>query len=148
MKIFVSLIASFAAALAVMATSSVVAQAQTRGMGLPIPTTIVIQKPAVGQTFGDRETVVMGVGAKTYKFILKDGYVNTNGNVRWPTIWQQVRQYRPNFNVTGLDEGVFDRIQPGQTVTVSGMYAPLNQNFEVTKAEVAGEGATSPTMHY
>ncbi len=148
MKTTISLIAASALALAVIVAPVGIARAQMRpGMGIPIPTTIVIEKPAVGQTFGDKETVTMGIGAKSYKFILKDGYVDTNGSVRWPTIWQQVRQYRPNFNVTGVGEEVFEKIQPGQTVTVRGMYAPLNHNFEVTHTDVGGEG-TSPAMHY
>jgi hypothetical protein len=148
MKTTSSLIAASALALAVIVTSAVPVQAQMRlPMGIPIPTTIVIEKPAVGQTFGDKETVTMGVGAKSYKFILKDGYVDTNGDVRWPTIWQQVRQYRPNFHVTGVGEDVFEKIQPGQTVTVRGMYAPLNQSFEVTSTDAGREG-TSPAMHY
>ena len=48
------------------------AHAQLVPMGIPIPTTMVITKPAPGQIFGDTQTVTMGVGAKTYKFGLKD----------------------------------------------------------------------------
>ncbi len=117
-------------------------------MGIPIPTTVVITKPAPGQIFGDAQTITMGVGAKTYKFGLKDAYVDDpRGKVRWPDIWQLVRQHRPNFNVAGVGEDVFEKMQPGQTMTVHGVFAPLNQNFEVIGTE-EGAGRFAPAQKY
>jgi hypothetical protein len=117
-------------------------------MGIPIPTTVVITKPAPGQIFGDAQTITMGVGAKTYKFGLKDAYVDDpRGKVRWPDIWQLVRQHRPNFNVTGVGEDVFEKLQPGQTMTVRGVFAPLNSNFEVIGTE-EGAGRFGPAQKY
>ncbi len=113
---------------------AVSAHAQFEAMGVPIPTTMVITKPAPGQIFGDSQTVTMGVGAKTYK-------------IRWPDVWQLVRQHRPNFNVTGLGEDVFAKLQPGQTMTVHGVFAPLNWNFEVIGTE-EGAGHFAPAQHY
>ena len=45
-------------------------------MGPPIPTTLVVTKPAPDEIFGDKPIVTMGSGDKIYKFILKDGYTN------------------------------------------------------------------------
>ena len=127
---------------------AVSAHAQFEAMGVPIPTTMVITKPAPGQIFGDSQTVTMGVGAKTYKFALKDAYVDDpRGKIRWPDVWQLVRQHRPNFNVTGLGEDVFAKLQPGQTMTVHGVFAPLNWNFEVIGTE-EGAGHFAPAQHY
>ena len=124
------------------------AHAQLVPMGIPIPTTVVITRPAPGQIFGDAQTVTMGVGAKTYKFGLEDAYVDDpRGKVRWPDIWQLVRQHRPNFNVTGVGEDVFEKIQPGQTMTVRGVFAPLNWNFEVIGTE-EGAGRFAPAQKY
>ena len=139
-----------AAALAAVSTVIAVAaaQAQMRAMGLPIPTTLVIAKPAPGQIYGDRQTVTMGVGDKSYKFVLKDAYVDSvRSQVQWPDIWQQVSQYRPNFKVAGMDSDVFEKLQPGQTLTVRGMYTPLGQNFEVVGSEIGG-GTFQPPVHY
>lgn len=124
------------------------AHAQLVPMGIPIPTTVIVTKPAPGQIFGDAQTITMGVGAKTYKFGLKDAYVDDpRGKVRWPDIWQLVRQHRPNFNVTGVGEDTFEKMQPGQTMTVHGVFAPLNSNFEVIGTE-EGAGRFAPAQHY
>jgi hypothetical protein len=127
---------------------AVPANAQLRPMGLPLSTTMVITKPAPGQIYGDKQVVTMGVGAKTYKFVLNDAYVDDpKGIVHWPDIWEAVRQYRPNFNVTGLGEDTFQKMQPGETMTVRGMFAANNQNFEVMSAEPGG-GTFAPQQHY
>jgi hypothetical protein len=111
-------------------------------MGPPIPTTIVLTKPAPGETFGDKQVVTMGVGDKTYKFVLKDAYTN-HLKVRWPDIWQYVSQFKPNFVVQGPDADTFAKIQPGQTVTVNGTFAPMDRTFEILNVQ-----QSSPDQHY
>jgi hypothetical protein len=124
------------------------ADAQMRPMMIPLTTTLVISKPAPGQIYGDKQTVTMGVGGKTYKFVLNDAYVDDpTGKVHWPDIWQLVRQYQPNFNVTGVGEDTFAKVEPGRTVTVRGMFSANNQTFEVMSAEPGG-GPFGPTQHY
>jgi hypothetical protein len=108
-------------------------------MGPPIPTFIIVTRPAPGETFGGKTVVTMGVGTKTYKFILKDGYVN-HMRVRWPDVWQYVKQYNPNFVVQGQGADTFEKIQPGQTVKIGGAFAPLNRTFEVVTVEPSGGG--------
>jgi hypothetical protein len=141
---------NFLAAILIVCASSIVssALAQMGPMGMPLPTTLIIIKPAPGEIFGDKQVVTMGVGTKMYKFVLKDAYVDDpNNRIRWPDIWQLVRQFRPNFKVTGVDSDVFEKIEPGQTMTVHGMFAALGQNFEVTSSEVGG-GIFAPPTHY
>ena len=148
MKKLISRISLSLVAIAVFLAVAPSAHSQFPAMGVPIPTTMVITKPAPGQIFGDSQTVTMGVGAKTYKFALKDAYVDDpRGKIRWPDVWQLVRQHRPNFNVTGLGEDVFAKLQPGQTMTVHGVFAPLNWNFEVIGTE-EGAGHFAPAQHY
>ncbi len=90
----------------------------------------------------------MGVSGKTYKFVLNDAYVDDpTGKVHWPDIWQLVRQYNPNFNVTGLEEELFQNMQPGQTLTVRGMFSANNQTLEVVGTE-PGAGRFGPAQHY
>ncbi len=124
-----------------------VASAALRG-GPPIPTTLVLTMPAPGQIYGDQQVVLMGVGSKTYKFVLKDAYVDDpTGIVHWVDVWQYVKQYKPMFVVQGLDEGIFAKFQPGQTLTVKGVFAPLNRIFEVVGTQVEG-GTYSPPKTY
>ena len=111
-------------------------------MGPPIPTTVVITKPAPDEIYGNQQTVTMGVGDKVYKFILKDGYTN-HLKVRWPDIWEYVRQFNPNFVVQGQDAQTFANIKPGQTMKVSGAFAPLDRTFEVLTVE-----QSSSEQHY
>jgi hypothetical protein len=147
-RISLSLAATLSIAILLLVAIAPGAHAQFVPMGIPIPTTLVITKPAPGQIFGDQQTVTMGVGGKSYKFGLKDAYVDDpRGKVHWPDIWQLVRQYRPNFNVTGVGEDTFEKMQPGQTVTVRGVFAPLGQNFEVMGTEEGG-GRFAPAQHY
>jgi len=118
------------------------AQAFLPTMGPPIPTTVIVTKPAPGETFGDKQTVTMGVGDKIYKFILKDGYTN-HLRVRWPDIWEYVSQFKPNFVVQGDGAEALANIQPGQTVKVNGAFAPMDRTFEVLTVE-----QSSPDQHY
>ena len=125
-----------------------VAFAQFPGMRPPLPVTVVIYKPAPGQVYGDSTVVTFGVKAKIYKFVLKDAYVDDPQQiVHWPDIWQQVIQYRPNFQTQGMDADVFEKLEPGRTMTVKGMFAPLNQTFEVMSTEMGG-GVFQPPPHY
>ncbi len=103
-------------------------------MGPPIPTTIVVTKPAPDQIFGNKTVVTMGVNGKNYKFILKDAYTN-HPKIRWPDIWQYINQFNPNFVVQGKDAETFANIKPGQTLNVFGMFAPLDRTFEVMSLE-------------
>jgi hypothetical protein len=123
-------------------------KAQMRPMMIPLTTTMVITKPAPGQIYGDKQTVTMGVGGKTYKFVLNDACVDDpRGIIHWPDVWELVRQYRPNFNVTGMGEDTFEKMQPGQTLTVRGMFAANNQTFEVMGTQPGG-GPFAPKEHY
>lgn len=112
-------------------------------MGIPIRTNMTLTKPAPDETFGGKRVVTMGVGDKVYKFILKDAYTD-NLKTRWPDIWQYVQQFNPNFVVQGQDAQTFAKIQPGQTVAVSGMFAPLDRTFEVMTVDQSG----NPGQHY
>ncbi len=148
MKQNINRITSFAVALSAIVCIAVRAHAQLRPMGIPLTTTMVITKPAPGTIYGDKQVVTMGVSGKTYKFVLNDAYVDDpRGKVHWPDIWQLVRQYRPNFNVTGIGEDTFAKMQPGETLTVRGMFAANNQSFEVMGTEPGG-GAFAPEQHY
>ena len=114
-------------------------------MGPPIPTVIVVSKPAPGEVYGNKPVITLGVQDKIYKFVLKDAYVN-HRFVRWPDVWQDARQYNPNFQVQGQGEDKFAKIEPGQTYTVSGFYAPMNHTFEVDNFH-AGSGPSGES-HY
>lgn len=138
----------FAVAAVAIAFISNPARAQLRGMMIPLTTTVVITKPAPGTIYGDKPVVTMGVNRKIYKFVLNDAYVDDpRGVVHWPDVWELVRQYRPNFNVTGADENTFAQIKPGETMTVRGMFSPNNQTYEVMGTE-AGGGRFAPGQHY
>jgi len=148
MKKIISTLAIFAIALPAIAAIATRADAQMRPMMIPLTTTMVITKPAPGQIFGNKQVVTMGVGGKTYKFVLNDAYVDDpRGVIHWPDIWQLVRQYTPNFNVTGLGEDTFAKMQPGETLTVRGMFSPNNQSYEVMGTEPGG-GPFAPAQHY
>jgi len=148
MKKAVSRVGLFAIAVSALVFGSARAGAQMHPMMIPLTTTMVISKPAPGEIYGDNQTVTMGVNGKTYKFVLKDAYVDDPmGKVHWPDVWQLVRQYKPNFNVTGIGEDTFEKIQPGQTLTVRGMFSGNNQTFEVMGTE-PGEGRFGPAEHF
>jgi hypothetical protein len=116
-------------------------------MGLPIPTTIVVTKPAPGETFQANPLITVGVGTATYRFILKDGYTN-HIYVKWASIWEQVRQSSPNLVAAGLDADKFGEVEPGTTVTISGMYTPEQRNFEVLTVDFGDSRFRKDQQHY
>jgi hypothetical protein len=148
MKRMIVSLSTFAIAISAIVLVASRADAQLRGMMVPLSTTMVITKPPPGSIFGNQQVVTMGVGRTTYKFVLNDAYVDDpRGVIHWPDIWQAVRQYRPNFNVTGLGEDTFAKMEPGETMTVRGMFSPNNQTFEVMSADPGG-GNFAPAQHY
>jgi len=148
MKIPVSRFSVFAIAICAIVSLAARADAQMRPMMIPLTTTLVITKPAPGEIYGDKQVVTMGVNGKIYKFLLNDAYVDDpRGVIHWPDVWQLVRQYKPNFNVTGLGEDTFQKMQPGQTLTVRGMFSGNNQTYEVMGTE-PGAGADTSGQHY
>lgn len=123
------------------------AQMPSDPMGLPIPTTIVLAKPAPGETYESRPLITVGVGSTTYRFILKDGYTN-HIYVKWASIWEQVRQSSPNLVAAGLDAERFGQVEPGATVTISGMYTPAQRNFEVMTVDFGESRFQKDQRHY
>jgi len=121
-------------ALSLIGFAALAHSAELPRMGPPIPTTIVVSKPAPDEIYGNQQVVTLGVGNTSYKFILKDGRTN-HLRVKWPDIWEYVRQFNPNFVVQGQDADTFAKIQPGQTVTIDGMFAPMDRTFEVMNIE-------------
>jgi hypothetical protein len=148
MKPIISRITLFLFAISTMLSFAAVANAQLRPMMIPLTTTMVITKPAPGEIYGNKQVVTMGVGTKTYKFLLNDAYVDDpRGIIHWPDVWELVRQYKPNFNVTGMGEDTFAKMQPGETLTVRGMFSGNNQTYEVMGTEPGG-GRFAPGQHY
>src|SRR5208282_2160215 len=125
-------IGRFAIAISALVLIAARADAQMRPMMIPLTTTLVITKPAPGDIYGNKQVVTMGVSGKTYKFVLNDAFVDDpRGIIHWSDVWQLVRQYKPNFNVTGVGEDTFAKMEPGQILTVRGMFSGNNQSFEV-----------------
>ena len=124
------------------------ARAQLPPMGLPLTTTLVIAKPAPDELFGNKQIITLGVGSKEYKFLLTDAYVDDpGGRIQWPDIWQQVRVHRPNFVVQGPNVSMIENLNPGDMVTVKGMYAPLDRTFEIMFIQ-PGKGTFEPKKTY
>jgi hypothetical protein len=148
MKKIIFRIAIFAIVLPTIVCITTRGDAQMRPMMIPLTTTLVITKPAPGEIYGNKQVVTMGVGGKTYKFLLNDAYVDDpRGVIHWPDVWELVRQYRPNFNVTGLGEDTFANMKPGETLTVRGMFSGNNQTYEVMGTQPGG-GNFAPAQHY
>jgi hypothetical protein len=148
MKPIISRITLFLFAISTLLCIATRTNAQLRPMMIPLTTTMVITKPAPGEIYGNKQVVTMGVGTKTYKFLLNDAYVDDpRGIIHWPDVWELVRQYKPNFNVTGMGEDTFAKMQPGETLTVRGMFSGNNQTYEVMGTEPGG-GRFAPAQHY
>jgi hypothetical protein len=140
-------IAAILAGLAVCLLGAGRADAQLRSMGVPIRTTMVIAKPAPGQIYGNKPVVTMGVGTKQYKFLINDAYVDdATGRIQWPDVWEYVRFHQPNFIVQGENSDTFEKIKPGEELTIKGMFAPLDRTLEVVYAQ-PGRGAFQPEEH-
>jgi hypothetical protein len=124
------------------------ARAQMRPMGMPLTTTIVISKPAPDELYGSKQIVTMGLGTKEYKFVLQDAYVdNAGGRIQWPDIWEQVRTSNPNFVVQGENADSLTKLNPGDVVTIKGMYAPLDRTLEIMFIQ-PGRGAFEKKQAY
>lgn len=123
------------------------AGAQLRAMGVPIRTTIVISKPAPGQVYGNKQVGTFSVNGKPYKFVIDDAYVDdAAGRVQWPDVWEYVRFHQPNFIIQGQNSDTFEKIKPGDEVTIKGMFAPLDRTLEVVFVQ-PGHGAFEPEQH-
>ncbi|MFI5353146.1 MAG: hypothetical protein ACHQZS_09310 [Candidatus Binatales bacterium] len=135
--------AAIAAAVIVIA---VPALAQFVGPVLPLSTTLVLQKPAPDQTFDDRQAIEIGFKKQTYRFILRDAYVDSPKLV-WSDIWQSIRQFRPNLQILDNAGDELVELKPGEIVTVKGMYSMRTRVFIVSQVEPGG-GAFAPERSY
>jgi hypothetical protein len=137
-----------ALAVAAVLAFALTANAQFGGPILPLPTTLVLEKPAPEHGFGTRRVISIGVKDQTYKFVLRDAYVDDpSGKWFWNDIWRSVEQFRPNFQAQGTDSDTFAKIKPGEVVTVTGMYSATTRTFEVTNVS-PGEGNFGPKKAY
>lgn len=128
--------------------ASVPARAQLRGPILPLSTTLILEKPAPEQGFGNRQVIELGVKDHTYRFVLRDAYVDDpSGKWFWNDLWRSVQQFRPNFQVQGGNSDTFEKIKPGEVVTVTGMYSATTRTFEVTSV-APGTGDFAPKSSY
>ena len=119
--------------------------AQLERMGPPLPTTLILAKPGPDETFGNKQVVTLGVGRDQYKFLLKDAYVSDPAQrVHFPDVWEYVQQFRPNFVVQGMDSDAFAKIQPGQTMTINAMFAPMDRTLEVISSELGKPSFAQP----
>ena len=137
-------VAPWVAALTILALTT--AHAQFGPMGLPINTTLVISKPASMQIYSGQQIVTLGVGAREYKFVLNDAYVD-HPRIRWPDIWEQVRVHRPNFVLQGPHTEEIEHLAPGEMLTVKAMFAPLDRTFEIVFTQ-PGQGPFAPKTRY
>ena len=131
---------------AVMVIAAVPALAQFGGPLLPLSTTLVLEKPAPGQNVGHRQMIDIGLKKQTYRFILRDAYVD-NPKWVWSDIWQSIRQFRPNFQILDSGGDALVEMKPGEIVTVKGMYSIRTRVFVVSQVEPGG-GAFAPEHSY
>ena len=125
---------------------AVPALAQFVGPVLPLSTTLVLQKPAPDQTVDDRQAIEIGFKKQTYRFILRDAYVDSPKWV-WSDIWQSIRQFRPNLQILDNAGDELVELKPGEIVTVKGMYSMRTRVFMVSQVEPGG-GAFAPERSY
>jgi hypothetical protein len=120
-----------------------VARAQSAPV-FPLPTTLVIERPASEDGYNHKPTIEIGVKDQSYKFILHDAYVDDpTGKFFWDNIRRSIQNFRPNFLAQGTDADAFTKIKPGETVTVKGMYSASTRTFEVTDV-TPGAGVFAP----
>jgi len=112
---------------------------------LPLATTLVLEKPVPNQAIDQQRAIDLGIKNQTYRFILRDAYVDESKGWTWSDIWQSVRQSRPNFQILGSDDPLV-RMEPGEVVTVKGMYSMRTRSFEVSSIQPGAPFA--PTDSY
>jgi len=115
---------------------------------LPVPTTMILALPAPDKGYGNKQVITIGVGRKVYKFVVIDAWV-TDGrtNWQWIDVWQLVSQYPVMMRAMGQNMDTFEKIDPGSTYTVMGLFSPANRVFEVMSFE-QGSGPYAPSEKY
>jgi hypothetical protein len=122
--------------------------AQFVGPPIPLPTTLVLEKPSPDRRIAKRRMIQLGVRERTYDFILRDGYVDDpNGRFFWNDVWRSVQNSRPNFQVQGPEADTFARLRPGDVVTVTGMYTFSTRTLELSHV-APGPGPLGPKLEY
>jgi hypothetical protein len=111
---------------------------------LPVSTTLVLEKADPHRSAGHHQVITIGIKDRTYKFFLRDAYVDDpSRRIVWSDIWQSVRQLRPNFQSPGADPQAFEKLKPGDVVTVKAMYALKVRSFTIVSV-TPGSGALDP----
>jgi hypothetical protein len=122
------------------------ALAQFGGPVLPLSTTMVLEKPAPDQAVDSRNAIDIGFKNQTYRFILRDAYVDSPRFV-WSDIWQSIRQSRPNMQILDSGGDALVNLKPGEIVTLKGMYTMRTRVLVVSQVQ-PGEGAFATPKSY
>ncbi len=143
-----SLSCTLTIAVLVLIGTSWAALAQFGGPILPLPTTIVLEKPALEEKHPRSRMINIGIGAQTYEFVLKDAFVNDpSGKFYWNDVWRSVQQFKPNFLVEGAPVAELAKMKPGDVVTAIGMYSMATRTLELNNV-TPGAGAFAPKERY
>jgi hypothetical protein len=131
-----------------LAVAILIAAVPARAQMLPVSTTMVLEKADPDRGAGDRQVVTIGIKDQTYNFLLRDAYVDDPSNrVVWPDVWQSVRQFRPNFQAQRADPETFEKLKPGDVVTVKAMYQLKIRSFTIVSV-TPGSGTFGPAHNY
>jgi hypothetical protein len=134
------------------ALSNYAASATAQGGGgimLPLPTTMSLEKVLAGKPYGDNAKILsIAIDRKTYYYVLRDIYAEDPvGFTMGIDVWRHVQSSRPMMTVRGGDGTAVAELEPGQTVTVQGLFSFGSRSFAISEV-VPGLGLSAPPKHY
>jgi len=138
----------FAPVLLLIVTTTADSQEGFRIPGMPLPTTLVVQKPTPEQGFGSNPVIELSIGGESYRFIRRDFWVDDpQGLIMGGDVLRQVELSRPNMLVEGPDANKLAKLEPGQTATVTGMYSMTTRSLTVNSVQ-GGNRPFQPGKRY
>jgi hypothetical protein len=119
------------------------------GTMLPLPTTMSLEKVLAGKRYGDNAKILsIAIDRKTYYYVLRDIYAEDPvGFTMGLDVWRHVQSSRPMMTVRGGDGTAVAELEPGQTVTVQGLFSFGSRSFAISEV-VPGLGLSAPPKHY
>lgn len=113
-----------------------------------LPTTIELLRPLPGGSYADKREISLYIEGRMYHFLLLDIYTEDPEEIfMGEDVWRYINTSKPNMYIRSGPEDKVKNMEPGETLTVHGLFSFASRTMEISSVE-AGSGIWGGPKHY
>lgn len=115
---------------------------------LRLPTTIELLRPLPSGSYADKREISLYIEGRMYHFLLLDIYTDDPAEIfMGEDVWRYINTSKPNMYIRSGPEDKVKNMEPGETLTVHGLFSFASRTMEISSVE-AGSGIWVGPKHY